>query len=233
MLTVFIYILIDPRDNEIRYVGKTIQSLSDRLCGHRSEARRGEKNWRSNWVRQLLRLGYDPRIVLVQEVPRSDWNAAENYWIGYYRSIGCRLTNGTEGGEDGPVFTPEVRAKRSVAMLGQGNPFFGQTHTQETRRKLSEARTGTKASPATKAALSAAARASTVPNAGRFQPGMEVSLEIRQQRSERMTGVPMKQEVRSKISDALKGRAPVKAQCQRWNINRDKPCVCGQHETAD
>ena len=225
-----IYVLIDPRDNEIRYVGKTTQRwLSDRLSGHRSSARRGDSSWRSRWIAKLLRCGYDPRIILLQEVPTTDWQSAETYWITYLRSIGCRLTNGTDGGEDGPVFTQEVRERRSAAMTGPQNPFYGRTHSPITRLKLSEAKTGTTATPETRAILSIAQKAAI--NPGRFQPGYEVPIDVRKARSDRMTGVPMEPYVRSKISDALKGRVPVKAQCQRWNINRGKSCTCGQHTT--
>jgi len=201
-----IYVLIDPRNQEIRYVGKTTQRLSDRLSCHRTGARRGDRDWRSRWIAKLLRCGYDPIILLVQEVDSTEWDLAENYWIKYYRSMGCRLTNGTEGGEDGPVFTAEVRAQRSAALTGVNNPFFGREHSPQTRRRISEARTGSTATPETKAILSAAAKTSKF-NSGRFQPGMTVSEAGRKRRSETAKRV----------------------NCQRWYINRDKQCICGYH----
>jgi hypothetical protein len=106
--SVNIYILIDPRDNEIRYVGKTIQSLRDRLKGHVDKSK-VRTDHRSLWITQLLRLGYRPRIELIQTVGSHDWRIAEPYWIGYYRSLGCDLTNGTEGGDGGDSPTPEVQ----------------------------------------------------------------------------------------------------------------------------
>jgi hypothetical protein len=62
----------------------------------------------------LVRQGYVPYIELVQQVPLSELERAEQYWIAYYRSIGCRLTNGTVGGEK-VVFTDEVRVRQSTA----------------------------------------------------------------------------------------------------------------------
>ena len=133
-----VYVLIDPRTNEIRYVGKTKNSLTKRLSQHMDDVRKGERNWRSNWIASLRRLGYRPMIELVQEIPSGDWEKAESYWIGYYRSVGCKLTNGTSGGDGGYSPTLEVRAKCGTANIG--NTYRkGKTHTAETRAKLSAA----------------------------------------------------------------------------------------------
>lgn len=113
-----IYALVDPRDNEVRYVGKTKQTIKKRYQQHLKAARlRTDESWRTHWISKLLRLGYSPRIELLQEVPVTDWRKAEQYWIGYYRSIGCRLTNGTVGGDGGDSFTVETRSKMSEAAV--------------------------------------------------------------------------------------------------------------------
>jgi len=131
-----IYALIDPRDNEIRYVGKTKNRLTTRLGQHIEDVvYKQERNWRTHWIAELLRLGYRPRIELIQEVPDEFWRQAEPYWISYYRAIGCRLTNGTEGGDGGYSPTPDVRAKYGVANIG--NTYrLGKPHTEETKAKI-------------------------------------------------------------------------------------------------
>lgn len=122
-----IYVLIDPRDNEIRYVGKTFGEIEKRLKGHIYDARcRPGTGWRARWVNKLVRMGLPPRIELVQAVPRTTWKEAESYWIGYYRSLGCLLTNGSPGGDGG------IGSRRGVVL------------TDETKAKISQSNTGKK-----------------------------------------------------------------------------------------
>ncbi len=131
-----IYVLIDPQDSEIRYVGKTDQSLSHRLGQHLDDARKGtENNWRTHWLLSLLRKGLRPSIVLVHQVDRVFWQDAEAYWISYYRAIGCRLTNGTVGGDGGNAPHPDIRFKYGLANLGNSYRL-GKTHSQETKERL-------------------------------------------------------------------------------------------------
>ncbi len=59
--SVNIYVLIDPRTNEIRYVGKTSQPLSGRLSSHRFDAKNSTSH-RARWIAKLIRLGYNPLI---------------------------------------------------------------------------------------------------------------------------------------------------------------------------
>lgn len=51
-------------------------------------------------------------------------------------------------GENNPLFgkhhTEESRKKMSEAMKGENNPLFGKHHSEETRRKMSEAKKGEK-----------------------------------------------------------------------------------------
>lgn len=112
-------------------------------------------------------------------------------------------------------------------MTGDGNPFYGRSHSSVTRSKISNARTGTTATPETRAKLSEIHKGH--PNAGTFKPGHVWSPASRAKRSESQKGVLHTPEEKAKISASLKGWYPAKAQCQRWNINRGKPCSCGQH----
>ena len=149
-----IYVIIDPRNNEIRYVGKTKQTLDKRLGGHLWDASKSS-NRRARWIAKLLRLGYQPRIELIQEVPESCWRKAEHYWIDYYRSLGCTLTNGTEGGDGGDTHTADVRAKMSKAKKGQ-RTRLGAVLSDETKAKISAANSGKSPSIETRVKMSAA-----------------------------------------------------------------------------
>ena len=111
-----IYVLIDPRDHVIRYVGKTQRSLIVRLQHHCCISQTSNCR-RANWIAKLLRLGYSPRIQLVQEVNANNWQEAERYWIRYYRSVGCDLVNATDGGDGTQSLSNESKAKISAANL--------------------------------------------------------------------------------------------------------------------
>jgi NUMOD3 motif len=140
-----IYALLDPRDWSIRYVGKTRRTLGVRLSAHMTTRSGG---WhRDRWVAKLRRLGLRPSISLVQEVPDADADGAERYWISYFRLVGCALTNGTAGGDGGPM-TPEAAARHRAVMA-----------SPETRARNSAAHAGVPLSVEWRAALKVAQQA--------------------------------------------------------------------------
>lgn len=98
-----IYILRDPRDGSVRYVGKTKRSLKQRLKGHINDARLCHRyrsvSYRDRWIAKLLRNGLAPTIESIEIVHGRDWAAAEMRWIAHFRSLGAKLTNSTDGGE--------------------------------------------------------------------------------------------------------------------------------------
>ena len=126
-----IYVLIDPRDGRVRYVGKTANPVK-RLPGHLAEAR-GERHRRACWLRALLALGLEPTLEVIEEVA-GNGNERERFWIALYRSEGHDLVNGTDGGE-GVTMTPEMRAKI-------GNANRGKIRTLEAREAMSTSRRG-------------------------------------------------------------------------------------------
>ncbi len=166
MEKVFIYGLIDPRTSKIRYIGKT-RDTEKRLRKHINETKRGATNHKHNWIRQLLEQGLIPIIEVLEETTNDDWEEREKEWIAQTDD----LTNMTEGGENPPVgltkgrtLSPETRKKIGEAQKGKklspehkkkfveamkkanvGNKrFLGQKHSEETKRKQSEAHKGAK-----------------------------------------------------------------------------------------
>lgn len=146
-----IYLLRDPRDNSIRYVGITRMTLRDRLLHHVRIARSGEKTHRASWVRHLISFNLIPIIELIEENSNFD---REVYWIKYYRDQGHDLVNTTEGGvgtrgngylkkEKRKSPPPISEATREKLRLGN----LGKKHSEETRRKLSELLKGRKYPP--------------------------------------------------------------------------------------
>jgi len=117
-----IYVLVDSHDGEIRYVGWTNKTLQRRLACHLRE--KHKTFHRAQWLEVLRRLTMVPIILLLQEVPLTEWATAERYWIKFFRTIGCRLTNTTDGGQGTPgkVVSAETRAKISAANAGRTRP---------------------------------------------------------------------------------------------------------------
>jgi group I intron endonuclease len=72
--------------------------------------------------------------------------AQERHWIGFFNTtnsnFGYNLTLGGEG-KSGYKHTPESRRKISESAkrrVGTANPFYGKTHSEETKAKIRTAR---------------------------------------------------------------------------------------------
>src|SRR6185437_14668181 len=85
---------------EVRYIGKTKQSLADRMYCHTSNHRLNkETSYKNSWIRSLKQQNLKPIIELINEVPEDNWEFWEKFYIGLFMSWGFRLTNMTKGGE--------------------------------------------------------------------------------------------------------------------------------------
>ena len=122
MEVVKIYILLDE-NQQIRYVGKTNQSLDKRLIQHIFEGRNNNKTKKERWINSLLKKEKTPTIDLIDEVYIDEWSFWEKYWISQIKSWGFNLTNGTDGGDEGGY-------------------MLGYNHTVETKKKMSETKKG-------------------------------------------------------------------------------------------
>jgi len=132
MPVTYIYTLSDPRTNQVRYIGKSVnpkvrylRHLRDRINTHCSR-----------WIAELINRGLKPVMQVIAEVPEGeDWQVVERAWIEWGRIAGWNLTNLTAGG-DGSLGLPqsdEARRKRSESQKGR-------VFTEEHRRNISEAR---------------------------------------------------------------------------------------------
>lgn len=128
---VFIYVLIDPKTDEVRYVGKT-NSLSKRLYNHISTARKNKsKSHKNNWINGLLNESLSPKIEIIDEVPEDMWEIFEIYWIDQFRQWGFKLTNVCEGGEGAKTGKRKPLSKEhrksisdSVKQRAKENPLY-------------------------------------------------------------------------------------------------------------
>lgn len=143
-----IYMLIDPRTDQVRYVGVTFRG-KQRFNEHMSRAVTGGKTHRDYWIRSLILLGLRPIYQVIEQGRGDGWQDAERRWIAHYRQS-SDLVNHTDGGDGTPGYipTPELRQKWSTMRAGVPYPpdripaMKGKHHTPEARAKISAAGTG-------------------------------------------------------------------------------------------
>lgn len=169
---VHIYVLKHPDTLEVRYVGKTVRSLSRRLGNHIANAKGNKHNKHlSNWILDLLRENKKPVIESLETCQSNNWQEREQYWISKFPN----LINLTAGGDGciGFIHNPETIEKIRQSKIGtkhsmefkeamskrlKGVPLSeehkskiglankGRKASKETRRKLSESHKGIKQS---------------------------------------------------------------------------------------
>lgn len=117
MNTVYIYGLFDPRNLELRYIGRA-SNPRNRLYRHVHEAKVSTITHKNAWIRGLLNNRLYPAIEVLEECTEENWQEVEQAWIAEAREKGAKLLNVTMGGEGviGYVFTDEQRKKLSEAQ---------------------------------------------------------------------------------------------------------------------
>lgn len=117
----YIYVLKDPNNNEIRYVGQTnnIQKrYNDHISSSLNENNTKYNTHKSNWVRKIINNGNKPIIEIIDECETlNESNKLERYYIEKYYEEGCKLTNSYIN--DVTEFSVETRKKMSDAKKGK------------------------------------------------------------------------------------------------------------------
>jgi hypothetical protein len=130
-----IYGLSDPMTNELRYVGKTARKLSKRLSEHIYSPKR---NNCKSWIKSLNKKGHRPEIFEIERYDsQQDGSNAEVFLISYFKSIGCRLTNLTKGGEGvvGYKCTKEQTERRRKKAIGNKSRTGIKESPEQIKRK--------------------------------------------------------------------------------------------------
>ena len=123
-----IYVLKHPDTLEIRYVGKTVRSLSRRLGNHIANAKGNKHNMHlANWILSILSESKRPIIELVEECDSTSWQEREKYWISQYPNL-INLTIGGDGCE-GFLHDEDTKKKCGLANLGK-------KHTEEYKKYM-------------------------------------------------------------------------------------------------
>lgn len=137
MKNVYIYALIDPRNNHVRYIGKA-KSPEDRYKNHYNSAR--DKNThKRNWINSVRKDGLRPELLILDEVASDNWRFWEKFYISLYKTFGFKLVNYTDGGDgnDGN-FSNKGTWKKGNIPHNKGIPC-----REETKQKIRDKLTGT------------------------------------------------------------------------------------------
>jgi group I intron endonuclease len=160
-----IYALVDPCDNQVRYVGWCVD-IEKRLKYHLSASSLKNNTHKNFWIKQLLSLNLNPRIELLEIVSSLTYQEKEREWIAFYGRE--NLTNGTDGGEGslgretqietrnkisssnkgkipwnkGIPWSEEIKSKNSLSHIGQEPPNKGVPMSEDQKHKLSVSKKG-------------------------------------------------------------------------------------------
>lgn len=125
-----VYVLLNPRDQKVKYVGMTKNSLLLRLRQHLQPE--GANLSKKEWIESLITIGLCPVIKGVfscssREIAQEE----ERFVIKTLRTQGAEILNG------GP-HSVETRMRQSFAKKGRPSSHRGKTWSEQGRRNTSE-----------------------------------------------------------------------------------------------
>jgi hypothetical protein len=141
----FIYILMDPITDEIRYIGKSINP-TQRYRKHIYETKtKNLNNHKINWIKSLLNKNLKPKMDIIDSI-EGDWVWLEEYWISQFLTWGFNLVNSTNGGENPPSWkgrthSDEYKEIRRNLML-TNNPSKHMTNEWKQNISLAHKKNG-------------------------------------------------------------------------------------------
>jgi hypothetical protein len=124
---VWIYGLIDPRNNEVKYVGKTFR-LERRFKDHLTEK---GNTLKTSWIKKLKKLNLVPELFILDETNILECDLLEIFWISQMKTWGFDLKNMTKGGDGSYGVKPWNKGLKGIFH-----------HTDESKKKMSEQRKG-------------------------------------------------------------------------------------------
>lgn len=156
-----IYGLIDPNTKELRYIGYTSE-FKKRISNHHNTSQLKAFTHKNNWIKSLLSNGQRAEAIILEEYESAqELPVAEIEAIAYFKSIGCNLTNSTDGGDGGAPMTGKTHSKETKTKISisqknlseefknkranrlKENPIhLGHKHSVETKSKMSKSHTG-------------------------------------------------------------------------------------------
>jgi len=183
-MTCVVYGLSSSEDGVIRYIGQTVKAPERRLLAHKSQAKR-RRAAVHHWICKVFEHGHALCMTIL--IDNAEWAVSERMEIEKRRSAGERLLNLTDGGDGIP----------------------GAVRSDETRRKISEARKGMKFSEEHCESMSLC-RMGRTPSLAAIEK-QRAKMKGRTPKNlkdlhEAKRGIPRSEETKAKISASLRGR---------------------------
>lgn len=137
--------------DEMRYIGRTDASNpAGRHKDHLNEALKDVDTYKCNWIRKVLSSSDEVLVITVEsELTFERSVQQEIFYIAYYRTLGHRLTNATDGGEGAFGYRHTEETKKVMSNVNSGRVL-----TQEHKDKIRDARQGKPRSEETKQKIS-------------------------------------------------------------------------------
>lgn len=144
----YVYALVDPRDNQIRYVGCSLDPIK-RLRDHMNAANSYGRSWsnsgryqrcqpRFRWLNSLSDSGLKPRIIILEKCSGDCWRDKENDWIQHYLDAGIPLVNvKAPSGEDHYTHECFLPGKERY-LLSENSRVRIERHIKQLKCELSE-----------------------------------------------------------------------------------------------
>ena len=206
-----IYMLTNTVNSKI-YIGFTSRNPQKRLTQHIWDAYFRLDGILQRAIRKYGIASFELTVLYESDDEQYCLNVMEPFFIGKYKSLypkGYNMTNGGEGSvgrtcnestkhkisraNSGKIRTDELKLKLSQIRTGTQNGFFGKHHSDETRKKISEANRNP--SDETRKKISSVAKNRPV-----------ISDETREKISKAHKGRIFSKEHRKKLSEAAKRR---------------------------
>ncbi len=112
----YIYALIDPRTEEIRYIGKTC-NIKERFNKHKSTAKHCRTH-KEKWINSLQKINLQPKLKILITSIEQLLNNLEIELIKHYKQF-CKLVNGTAGGDG----TRKPQTEKVKERMRNNNPM--------------------------------------------------------------------------------------------------------------
>lgn len=136
----WIYGIVNPITNELRYIGQTV-NFNKRKSEHLYRAKTLKSSWYLyNWLNSMLSNNIKPEFIIVDEVPIESLDYWEIFYISYFKSIGCNLTNYASGGNSrgGYNHTQEFKDYLSNKYKGRKPWNIGKKLSKEHKENISK-----------------------------------------------------------------------------------------------
>ena len=133
----FLYKLVDPITEEIKYIGYT-KRPKVRLWEHIRDAKRGLKTYKCDWIRSLIIKNQKPIIEIISSFEYQDEVTKEEIrLIKELKESGYKLTNLTEGGDG----QRGIKLKKNHTLINWNK---GRKMSDCSKKKLSDSKKGVK-----------------------------------------------------------------------------------------